>query len=146
MCSSDLHIDADGDYVFGVGAVRIIVVARSIPGAPAIVRVVTITNTDVKIDGDLGLFLARLNFGLMFGRFALDVEHRAIWFDETLLGEDLSETQLRFTVEMVARTAAEWRQRLQQMVGGNIDDAGASVEAPGNGAQARPKPGAGGYL
>jgi len=139
-------VDTDGDYVFQVGPVRVIVVPRAIPGALAVVRVVTITNTDVKIDADLGLFLARLNFGLMFGRFALDVEHRAIWFDETLLGDDLSETQLRFTVEMVARTAAEWRPRLQQMFGGAVDDATAPADAGSEPAGARPKPGAGGYL
>jgi hypothetical protein len=139
-------VDADGDYVFQVGPVRIIVVPRAIPGALAVVRVVTITNTEVKIDADLGLFLARLNFGLMFGRFALDVEHRSIWFDETLLGDDLSETQLRFTVEMVARTAAEWRPRLQQMFGGLVDDATAPAADGVDVAGSRPKPGAGGYL
>ena len=33
------------------------------------------TNAGVKVVPELGLFLARLNFGLTFGRFALDGDH-----------------------------------------------------------------------
>ena len=140
------QVDADGDYTMRVGEVSVIIVPRVIPGAMTVVRVVAVTNSEVTIGPELGLFLARLNFGLMFGRFALDVEHRAIWFDETLLGDGLTAEQLRFTVEMVSHTATEWRQRLQQMFGGGFTE----VEPPGQGpagpVPARPKPGAAGYL
>jgi hypothetical protein len=80
--------------------------------------VFAITNTDVSVGPELGLMLARLNFGLLFGRFALDAEHRAIWFDETLLGANVTIDQLRFTVNVVAQTASEWDRRLQQVFGG----------------------------
>jgi len=83
------------------------------------VRVFAITNVDVTISPELGLFLARLNFGLMFGRFALNTERRSIWFDETLLGEHFSDEELRFTVRVVASTADEWDDRLKQMFGGS---------------------------
>ena len=94
--------DADGDYLLPMGGVRVTVAPRVSPGGPVIVRVFAITNVGVTVAPALGLFLARLNFGLMFGRFALDAEHSAIWFDETLLGDQLTDEALRFTVGIVA--------------------------------------------
>jgi hypothetical protein len=55
----------------------------------------------------------------MFGRFALDVEHRSIWFDETLLGDQFTDEELRFTIDIVASTADQWDDRLKQMFGGS---------------------------
>jgi hypothetical protein len=67
---------------------------------------------------ELGLFLAQLNFGLTFGRFALDAEHSAIWFDETLLGEQFPEEDLGLVIRTVVSTADGWDDRLKQMFGG----------------------------
>ena len=111
--------DEDGDFWIGLGDVRVVVGARVAPGGLLMVRVFAITNVDITISPELGLFLARLNFGLMFGRFALNTERRSIWFDETLLGEHFSDEELRFTVRVVASTADEWDDRLKQMFGGS---------------------------
>jgi hypothetical protein len=110
--------DADGDYLLPIGDVRVVVAPRALPGGPCLVRVFAVTNVGVEVAPELGLFLARLNFGLMFGRFALDAEHRAIWFDETLVGDKLCEESLRFTIHVVSTTADEWDDRLKQMFGG----------------------------
>jgi len=110
--------DVDADYLLPIGDVRVVVAPRALPGGPAIVRVFAVTNVGVPIAPELGLFLARLNFGLMFGRFALDAEHNAIWFDETLLGDQLNEDALRFAIRIVSTTADEWDDRLKQMFGG----------------------------
>jgi hypothetical protein len=136
--------DDDGDYLLPIGDVRVTVAPRVAPGGPVIVRVFAITNVGVTVAPELGLFLARLNFRLMFGRFALDAEHAAIWFDETLLGDQLSDEALRFTVGIVASTADEWDNRLQQMFGG----ATYQQVLQGNANQSTPptKPGSGGYL
>lgn len=135
--------DADGDYLLGLGDVRVLVAPRALPGGPLLVRVFAITNTGVKVVPELGLFLARLNFSLMFGRFALDAEHSAIWFDETLLGDQFSDDDLRFTIQVVATTADEWDDRLKQMFGGvTYQEA-----LQGDGQPTPPmKPGQGGYL
>lgn len=110
--------DADGDYVLPVGDVHVTVAPRAAPAGPVVVRVFAITNVGVTVAAELGLFLARLNFGLMFGRFALDADHASIWFDETLLGDQFSDEELRFAVRVVASTADEWDDRLKQMFGG----------------------------
>lgn len=144
--------DDDGDYVLDIGHVRIFVAPRSLPGRPPpIIRVFAITNAGVNLTPELGLFLGRLNFSLMFGRFSIDSENAAIWFDETLLGEHVTEEELRFTVEMVAATANEWDQKIAGMFGGRIrtpetlPPVGNAAGSPTDGPPAN-KPGQGGYL
>jgi hypothetical protein len=136
--------DEDGDYVIPMGDVRVVVGPRVAPAGPCVVRVFTITNVGVNVTPELGLLLARLNFGLMFGRFALDAEHQAIWFDETLLGEGFGEEELRFTIRAVATTADQWDDRLKQMFGGvtyqEVLTGRTEHRAPPT------KPGSGGYL
>ncbi len=135
--------DADGDYVFNHETTQVFVAPRAAPGVPVVIRVFAITNIGVSITPELGLFLARLNFGLMFGRFALDVDHRAVWFSETVLGEQVSDEEFRFTVGMVAETASEWDDRIAQMFGGYTR---ATMPTPEEGAAPTTKPGEGGYL
>ncbi|MDJ0786444.1 MAG: YbjN domain-containing protein [Myxococcota bacterium] len=126
--------DADEDYLLRIGEVQVVVAPRAIPGGPAIVRVFAVTNVSIAVVPELGLFLARLNFGLMFGRFALDTENQAIWFDETLLGDQLNEEALRFAIRVVAETADGWDDRLKQMFGGlthyEVLQARGDVESP----------------
>jgi len=111
--------DDDGDFLLPIDDVQVTVAPRALPGGPVIVRVFTVTNVNVAVSPELGLFLARLNFGLMFGRFALDAENSAIWFDETLLGGEFSDEELRFAIRVVSTTADDWDDRLKQMFGGS---------------------------
>ena len=144
ICERKPEQDEDGDYLVPMGDVRVMVAPRIAPGGPAVVRVFAITNVGVSVTPELGLLLARLNFGLMFGRFALDVEHQAIWFDETLLGDQFTDEELRFTIQIVANTADAWDDRLKQMFGGatyqDVLKGRAGEHTPPT------KPGQGGYL
>jgi hypothetical protein len=79
----------------------------------------------------------------MFGRFSLDADHQSIWLDETLLGDHVTDEELRFTVEMVAGTANEWDQKIAATFGGRVRDA--DQEGPPQ-AETPTKPGQGGYL
>ena len=110
--------DPDGDYLLPVGQVQVTVAPRAGFDGSVVTRVFAVTNVGINVAPELGLFLARLNFGLMFGRFSLDVEHRSIWFDESLLGEQFREEELRVAVQIVATTADAWDDRLKQMFGG----------------------------
>jgi hypothetical protein len=146
MVGERLTQDTDGDYVFPVNDVHVTVAPRVLPGGRVVVRVFAIANMGVNVTPELGLFLARLNFSLMFGRFALDAEHRSIWFDETLLGDQLDDELLRFTVGVVATTADEWDDRLKEMFGGAtyqeiLTSENRAVEEPPS-----TKPGEGGYI
>jgi hypothetical protein len=137
--------DRDGDNVLPIADVHVVVAPRVAPGGPVIVRVFAITNVEVAVTPELGIFLARLNFGLMFGRFALDVEHRSIWFDETLLGDQFTDEELRFTIDVVANTADQWDDRLKQMFGGATYQEALRSQRPAT-AEQLTKPGQGLYL
>jgi hypothetical protein len=118
MVGPTIERDADGDYALALGDVHVTVAPRVVPGGPSLVRVFAVTNVGVPSTPELGIFLARLNFGLIFGRFALDTEHHSIWFDEMLLGEHFGDEELRFTVQTIAETADAWDDRLKKMFGG----------------------------
>jgi hypothetical protein len=136
--------DPDGDYLLPVDDVHVFVAPQVVPGGGVVVRIFAVTNVGVTVTPELGLFLARLNFGLVFGRFALDAEHHAIWVDETLLGEHFSDDELRFTVRAVASIADDWDDRLKQMFGGaTYQDV---LTKRTNHVAPPTKPGHGGYL
>ena len=141
LVEKPIERDPDGDYLLPVGQVQVTVAPRAGFDGSVVTRVFAVTNVGITVTPELGLFLARLNFGLMFGRFSLDVEHRSIWFDESLLGEQFREEELRFAVQTVSSTADAWDDRLKQMFGGVTYQ---EVLA-GKAAQARPaiKPGEG---
>ena len=111
--------DGEGDYLLPIADVQVVVAPRILPNGPAVVRVFAVTNVNVNVTPELGLFLARMNFNFMFGRFALDSDNRTIVFDEALLGNPLNEEALRFSIRVVAQTADEWDDRLKQMFGGS---------------------------
>jgi hypothetical protein len=136
--------DEDGDFVLPVEGVHVVIAPRVTPDAQVVVRVFCICNVGIDMTPGLALFLARLNFGLMFGRFIIDVENSAIWFDETLLGEEFREEELRFAIRVVAETADCWDDRFKQMFGGSTHE---EVLAQGAAeAAAKSKPGQGGGL
>lgn len=138
-------VDADGDFVFEWDSTQVFVAPRVMPGAPVVIRVFAITNVGVNVSPELALFIARINFGLLFGRFALDLEHASVWFSESLLGEFVADEEFRYTVRTVAETANEWDDRIAQMFGGFTHATAPTTELESD----RTKPGSGangGYL
>jgi len=111
--------DADGDYVLGVDHMHVVVSPRALPGGQIAVRVFAITNLGVRVTPDLGLLIARLNFGLVFGRLALDAEHQSVWIDETLLGDQFTDEQLLFAIRVVSSLAHEWADQIKERFGGS---------------------------
>lgn len=138
--------DADGDYVLPVDDVHLTVAPRATLDGQIVIRVFAITNVGVNVAPELGLFLARLNFGQMFGRFALDTEHRSIWCDETLLGEQFREEELRFAIKVVASTADQWDDPLKQMFGGVTYQEALAGKVGGDTTLVKPGQGPGMYL
>lgn len=139
--------DKDEDFVLPIDDVHVTVSPRVIMSGQIVVRVFAVTNVGVVVSPELGLFLARLNFGLTFGRFALDAEHGSIWFDEAILGEEFREEELRFAIEMVSTTADQWDDRLKQMFGGATYQEVLSEKRTGSVPMAKPgEGGVGQYL
>lgn len=145
MLECDCEQDNDGDYVFPVGDVQVTVAARPAPGNRVLVRVFAITNVGIEVNPEVGLLLSRLNFGLMVGRFSLDADRGAVWFDETLLAENFDEGELRWTIELVASTADQWDDQLKRMFGGSTHQEIVTGRAAGGDGAIKPG-GTGQYL
>jgi hypothetical protein len=131
----------DGGYAVDAGSVRVFVVPRLVEGS-VLVRVFSITNLDVPLDGDLPAFLLGLNFSMGVGRFSVDANHRAVWFDHVLGVDELADAVLARTVAVVAQTADRFDDEIKTRYGGRtFREEGSPVEA------AKLEPGmAGGYL
>lgn len=116
---------------------------RAVPDGQVVIRIFAITNVGITVAPEPGLFLARLNFGLMFGRFALDVENRSIWLDQSILGWEFREEELRFAIQMVASTADPWGDQLRQTFGGTTYQGVLAGRAAGTPTRSKPGEGSG---
>ena len=138
-----VEVDTDGDFTFPFETTRVFVGVRALRGGPLVIRVFAITNVGVEPSPGLGLFLATTNFTLAFGRFSLDAHNNAVWFEHNLPGDAFADGELALIVRMVAQTADEFDERIQEMFGGDLfnppGEAG-PAEAP------KEAPGAAGYL
>lgn len=118
-----------GGYAVDTGSVRVFVAPRLGEGGAVLVRVFAITNLDVPLDGELPAYLLSLNFGLAFGRFSLDTEHRAVWCDHVLTSDDLDATTLGRTVAAIASTADHYDDEIKARFGGRtFREEGSPVE------------------
>jgi hypothetical protein len=133
----------DGGYAVDAGSVRVFVSLRLVEGT-VLVRVFSITNLDVPVDGDLPAFLLGLNLSLAVGRFALDTAKRAVWLDHVLTAEQLDEATLARGVATIAGTADRYDDEIKSRFGGRtFREEGSPVEQ----AATLAAPGmAGGYL
>jgi hypothetical protein len=107
----------DGGYAVDAGSVRVFVTLRLVEGA-VLVRVFSITNLDVPVDGELPAYLLGVNFGLSLGRFSLDAGRRAVWFDHVLTAEQLDDATLTRTIATVAGTADRYDDEIKARFGG----------------------------
>lgn len=127
-------------YAVDMGSVRVFVGIRTVSDA-VMVRVFSLTNVDVPVDGDLPRHLLALNFGIPLGRFSLDVANRTVWFDH-MIGADELDDALARTLANVAATADKFDDEIKSRFGGRtFREEGSPVDA------AHGQPGmAGGYL
>jgi hypothetical protein len=108
----------DGGYAVDTGSVRVFVNVRLADGGAVLVRVFSITNLDVEVDGELPAFLLSLNFSMALGRFSLDTEHRAVWCDHVLTADELDDATLGRTIAAVAATADRYDDEIKTRFGG----------------------------
>ncbi|HVF05566.1 MAG TPA: YbjN domain-containing protein [Frankiaceae bacterium] len=134
----------DGTYAVDAGSVRVFVAIRPVENGTVLVRVFSITNLDVPLDGDLPRFLLSLNFTMPIGRFSVDATQRAVWCDHMLAADELDDNTIARTIAAVATTADRYDDEIKGRFGGRtFREEGSPVEV----ATAVSQPGmAGGYL
>lgn len=138
-----VEVDPDGDFTFAYASTRVFVGVRALHMGPLVVRVFAITNTNLEPSPGLGLFLATTNLTLAFGRFSLDAQNGAVWFEHNLPGEAFADEELALIVRIVAQTADDFDDRIKEMFGGELFN---PPGEPGPAEAPKGPPGAGGYL
>jgi hypothetical protein len=128
--------DEHGNYVLGLASARVWVVPAWLPNGASVVRVFAITNLDVPVTADLTSYLLEKNLEFVFGSFALDVQHGAVWFNHNLLGDFLNAEELEATIAAVASTADRFDDEIKTTFGGRL-----YVDAPDAAIGPPPSPG-----
>ncbi|MDQ3964417.1 MAG: YbjN domain-containing protein [Actinomycetota bacterium] len=130
--------DDQGNYVLGVASARVFIVPTWLENDASVVRVFAITNLDVPVTAELTSYLLEKNLEFVFGGFALDIGHGAVWFNHNLLGDFITPEEIEATIAAVAQTADRFDDEIKSRFGGRL-----YVETPEN---AVPSPTSPGYL
>lgn len=144
LLGSVLERNDDGDWMFSYRSTKVFVAPRMTSKGREVVRVFALASAGTPITVQLALFVASINFSMTFCRFSLDLAHGAVWIDDALLGDQVTDEELRFAIGVVAATAAEWGIRIQEMFGGVTAEDLLSGRSEGTVPDA--PPGQGGYL
>lgn len=130
--------DEQGNYVLGIASARVFIVPTWLENGASVVRVFAITNLDVPVTAELTSYLLEKNLEFVFGGFALDVGHGAIWFNHNVLGDFMAPEEIEATIAAVAQTADRFDDEIKSRFGGRL-----YVENPES---AVPSPTSPGYL
>ncbi|MFN2588925.1 MAG: YbjN domain-containing protein [Actinomycetota bacterium] len=123
-------VDQHGNYVLGLQSARSFIVPTWLENGMTVVRVFAITNIDVPVTADLTRWLLAKNLEFVFGAFALDVEHGAIWFNHNLLGGFVAPEELEATIAAVIETANRFDDEIKSRFGGRLYVEGAEDAIP----------------
>jgi hypothetical protein len=112
-------IDMDDDFVLTFDdGVRVFVMPREVPDGRTVVKIETLCVKGMRVDGDLGIFLAEENARTLFGKLALYPELQEIHFEHALLGDYLNQEELAIAVQLVALSTNEYDDRIKERWGG----------------------------
>jgi hypothetical protein len=142
------EVDAFGNFTFLHEGARVFVTIGGSPIGPH-VGVFCVTNVDVDLTPELGMFLLTTNHTLGFGSFSYDPANRAVWLRHTLLGTTLDVPELQAAVAAVSTTAAALDDRIKERFGGRrFQDAPSEMQRRMEPPEPTepPRPNAGGYL
>ena len=111
--------DTDGDYLlmFDDG-VRVLVMPRELKDGVTVVKVEALCVKGMRIDGDLGIFLAEENAKSLFGKLALYPDRQEIHYEHALLGDYLNQAELELAVQLVAYSTGQYDDRIKERWGG----------------------------
>ncbi len=97
----------------------IVVISPSDWGERTLVKMAAPVALDIaQITPELTRFLAEKNHDLLFGKFSLDTNGKAIWYEHVLLGEKLDVERLFVALAAIALTADEYDEQVSKMAKG----------------------------
>jgi len=112
--------DQNNNFILQAGSARIIIVPLDWIKGQTIVRVMSLVNMGAPVTAELTKFLAVENIKLLFGKFSLDLEKQAIYYDHTLLGDFLNRKELEVAVKSVAAIADKYDDEIKAQFGGKM--------------------------
>jgi len=92
-----------------------------------LVRIWTVPNAGVEVDGELAQYLIKENASLTFGMFELDEKTASVRFAHTLLGDFLNRDELLGAVHGMAAFAHRHERWVEERFGGGGDKGGGSA-------------------
>lgn len=134
----DRYAAQDGNYVLGYKSARVFVRPAQLEKGAGVIRVFAITNLDVPVTAELTSYLVTQNLSFVFGGFALDSDHGAVWFNHNLLAEYAAPEEIGATIVAIAETADHFDDTIKERFGGRL-----YIETPD---EAVPPPTTPGYL
>jgi len=110
--------DQSNNYILQAGSARIFITPMDWVGGQTLIRIVAPVNRDTQVSADLTHYLSVENMKVIFGKFSLEPNTRAIFFEHTLLGDFLNRKELEVAVKAVAVTADKYDDLIQEQFGG----------------------------
>jgi len=111
-------LDKDGHLVLPFGNIMVHVICHQWGEDQVVVAVTAVTNQNMRIDPDLGMFLAEKNAQILFGKLCLYRDLNQVRFEHPLLGDFLNRDELVTAVKVVAASALSIGPEIQQRWGG----------------------------
>lgn len=120
QASLSISADDEGDFMISHGSTITWVRAVDWTDGRTLVRVWSITNVGMHVNGELTRFLLTTNAKLPFGGFRLDEAVPAVMLVHCLLGEYLNRQELLTTVGAVTATAEQFAGEIKERFGGRL--------------------------
>lgn len=112
------EVRPNGDYGVRQGSTLVVIQPR-LWGNVTLVKLVAPVALEIKkITPQLTRFIAEKNSEILFGKFSLDVEEKAVWCEHTLLGDFMDPDELLVAVESVVSLADEYDEKVAKMADG----------------------------
>jgi hypothetical protein len=129
----DFTVDADRDFAVPRGSAVTWIRPVEWTDGQTIVRIWSITNAGVRVDGELTRFLAVESGKLELGGFSLDEARSSVLLGHTLLGDFLSRRELEEAVAAVASIADSYDEVIEARFGGRRFAEPGQAPPPGGG-------------
>lgn len=118
--TANVGVDADGDFMIPYGSAFTWVRPVDWTEGRTLVRVWSITNVDLPVDGELTKFLLTANARIVFGGFRVDPSVPTVMLVHCLLGEYLNRDEFLTAVSAVATTADQYGPEIKAHFGGRL--------------------------
>lgn len=115
----EVTVDEQGDYVVRVD--NVIIYARPAEWQDqAVVRIWSISNVGMRVDGELSRMLLMQNASMPLGGFRLDERGPAVMATHTILADDLSGAEFAMSALVVGQAVEQLGPQIKQLFGGKL--------------------------